>query len=40
MEFASFDQLAAWFGRGQQLEAHEPELGGQVRLSAEIESAS
>jgi uncharacterized protein YndB with AHSA1/START domain len=36
-EFASFDRLAAWFGRGHQLEEYQPELGGQVRLSVEIE---
>ncbi len=38
-EFTSFDRLAAWFGRGHQLEAYEPELGGQVRLSVEIDGA-
>ena len=38
-EFASFDRFAAWFGRGQQLEAYEPELGGQVLLSVEIDGA-
>ena len=38
-EFTSFDRLAAWFGRGHQLEAYEPELGGQVLLSVEINSA-
>ena len=36
-EFTSFDRLAAWFGRGHQLEAYEPELGGQVLLSVEID---
>ncbi len=38
-EFTSFDRLAAWFGRGQRLEAYEPELGGRVRLSVEIDGA-
>ncbi len=38
-EFTSFDRLAAWFGRGHQLEAYEPELGGQVLLSVEIDGA-
>ncbi len=38
-EFASFDRLAAWFGRGHQLEVYEPELGGQIRLSVEIDGA-
>lgn len=36
-EFATFDRLAAWFGRGHQLEAYTPELGGRVRLSVEME---
>lgn len=34
-EFASFERLAAWFGLGHRLEAFEPRLGGQVRLSVE-----
>ncbi len=38
-EFTSFDRLAAWFGRGHQLERYEPELGGQILLSVEIEGA-
>jgi len=38
-EFASFDRLAAWFGRGHQLEAYEPEPGGRVLLSVEIDGA-
>ena len=38
-EFASFERLAAWFGRGHELEAYEPRLGGEVRLSVEIEGA-
>ena len=38
-EFASFDRVAAWFGRGHQLEVYEPEPGGQVRLSVEIDGA-
>jgi uncharacterized protein YndB with AHSA1/START domain len=38
-EFASFDRLASWFGRGHQLEAYEPGLGGKVVLSVEIDGA-
>jgi uncharacterized protein YndB with AHSA1/START domain len=38
-EFTSFARLTAWFGRGQQLEVYEPELGGQVLLSVEIDGA-
>ncbi|MCZ6782152.1 MAG: SRPBCC domain-containing protein [Proteobacteria bacterium] len=38
-EFTSFDQLAAWFGLGQQLEVYEPEVGGRVLLSVEIGGA-
>jgi uncharacterized protein YndB with AHSA1/START domain len=38
-EFTSFDRLAAWFGRGHRLEAYEPGLGGQVRLSVEVDGA-
>ena len=38
-EFTSFERLAAWFGQGHQLEVYEPELGGQVRLSVEIDGA-
>lgn len=36
-EFGSFERLAAWFGRGHQLEAYEPRLGGEVRLSVEVD---
>jgi uncharacterized protein YndB with AHSA1/START domain len=38
-EFTSLDRLAAWFGRGHELEIFEPELGGRVRLSVEIDGA-
>ena len=38
-EFGSPDRLAAWFGRGHQLEAYEPVLGGEVRLSVTIDGA-
>jgi uncharacterized protein YndB with AHSA1/START domain len=38
-EFTSFDRLSAWFGRGHELEAYAPELGGQVLLSVEIDGA-
>jgi uncharacterized protein YndB with AHSA1/START domain len=36
-EFTSFDRLDAWFGQGHRLEAYEPELGGRVLLSVEID---
>jgi len=36
-EFTSFDRFATWFGRGHQLEAYEPKVGGQVQLSVEID---
>lgn len=36
-EFTSFDRLATWFGRGHQLEAYEPKLGGRVQLSVRID---
>lgn len=36
-EFTTFERLAAWFGRGHRLDAFEPKLGGQVRLSVEID---
>ncbi len=35
-EFTGFERLAAWFGRGHQLEAYEARLGGRVELSVEI----
>jgi uncharacterized protein YndB with AHSA1/START domain len=38
-EFTSFARLAAWFGQGQQLETYEPEPGGQVILSVQIDGA-
>ena len=38
-EFTSFERLAAWFGRGHQLEVYEPGLGGRMLLSVEIEGA-
>jgi uncharacterized protein YndB with AHSA1/START domain len=38
-EFGSFARFAAWFGRGHQLEAYEPERGSQVLLSVEIKGA-
>lgn len=38
-EFTSFERLAAWFGRGHRLEVYEPEVGGQVRLSVDIQGA-
>jgi uncharacterized protein YndB with AHSA1/START domain len=36
-EFTSFERLAAWFGRGHQLEVYEPGLGGRILLSVEID---
>lgn len=36
-EFTSFERLSAWFGIGHQLDVFEPELGGEVRLSVEID---
>jgi uncharacterized protein YndB with AHSA1/START domain len=36
-EFASFERIAAWLGRGHQLHAFEPRLGGDVELSVEID---
>lgn len=36
-EFESFDRLAAWFGRGHQLEVYEPAPGGKIRLSVELD---
>ena len=38
-EFTSFNRLAAWFGRGHQLEVYEPELGGKVLLSIDVNGA-
>jgi len=38
-EFTSFDRLAAGFGLGHQLDVYEPELGGRVLLSVEIDGA-
>jgi len=38
-EFTSFERLAAWFGRGQELEVYEPVLGGRILLSVETEGA-
>jgi uncharacterized protein YndB with AHSA1/START domain len=36
-KLTSFDRLAAWFGVGHVLEVFEPELGGRVRLSIEMD---
>jgi len=38
-EFTTFERLDAWFGLGHRLEVYEPRLGGQVRLSVEIDGA-
>ena len=36
-EFTSFERLAAWFGTGHTLEAYEPQVGGEIRLSVVID---
>ena len=36
-EFVSLERLASWFGRGHQLEAYEPRLGGRILLSVPID---
>lgn len=36
-EFTTFERVEAWFGRGHRLEVYEPEIGGRVRLSVEID---
>lgn len=36
-EFGSFERLAAWFGQGHRLETYQPELGGSVLLSIEMD---
>ena len=36
-EFTSYERMSAWFGVGHRLEAYEPEPGGQVRLSVEVD---
>ncbi len=38
-EFGSFERFAAWFGQGHRLEVYEPEVGGRVQLSVEIQGA-
>lgn len=35
-EFESFERITTWFGRGHKLHRFEPELGGQVEMSVEI----
>jgi len=34
-EFESFDRLTVWFGRGHNLLAYEPKVGGQIELSVD-----
>lgn len=36
-EFESFEQMAAWFGRGHRLLKYEPRVGGDVLLEVEHE---
>lgn len=36
-EFETFDRLAAWFGRGHQLDVYEPERGARIRFSEEFD---
>ena len=38
-EFASFESIAAWFGRGHELHTFEPRIGGRVEMSVEIDGA-
>jgi len=38
-EFTSFERLAAWFAKGQELEVYQPEPDGQVLLSVVIGGA-
>lgn len=36
-EFESFERIAAWLGHGHELHVFEPELGGQVDMSVEMD---
>ena len=36
-EFASFERIAAWLGRGHELHVFEPRLNGRVDMSVEID---
>lgn len=36
-EFATFKTISEWFGLGHKLHEFEPKLGGQVRMSVEID---
>ena len=38
-EFTSYERLAAWFGRGHQLEVYTAELGGVIQLSVDVDGA-
>ena len=38
-EFESFDRIAGWFNRGHQLHTFEPQVGGKVAMSVEIDGA-
>lgn len=38
-EFTCFERFAAWFGTGHRLEVYRPELGGEIRLSIELEGS-
>ena len=39
-EFESFEKLKVWFGRGHELNVYEPQLGGMVALSVDIDGES
>ncbi len=36
-EFQSLERMKAWFGRGHELLIYEPEIGGKVEMSVEIQ---
>lgn len=36
-EFQSFENIAAWFGRGHTLHVYEPNVGGRVEMSVEVQ---
>ncbi len=38
-EFESFDRISGWLNLGHQLHAFEPRIGGEVRMSVEVEGA-
>lgn len=36
-EFETFDRMAAWWGKGHELQVYEPREGGQIEMSVEVE---